>query len=60
MTDAHYWTYSEWLKATVDKIVKVGLSAPDEHREGWFRVQIEPAVRQSLRHGRSVVPTMTR
>ena len=53
MADGHYWTYSEWLKHTVDKIVMLGLSTPEEHREGYLRVQIEAAIRQSLRHGRS-------
>ena len=53
MNDSHHWTYSEWLKHTVDKIVTVGLSAPQEHREHWFRIQIESAILQSLRHGRS-------
>jgi hypothetical protein len=53
MSDDGYWTYSEWLKHTVDKIVTLGLSAPAEHREDYLRVQIEAAIRQSLRHGRS-------
>ena len=51
--DGHYWTYSEWVKHTVGKIVELGLSVPDKHKADYFRVQIEAAIRQSLRHGRS-------
>jgi hypothetical protein len=53
MSDAHYWTYSEWLKHTVDKIVILSLQVPVEHREDYLRVQIKAAIQQSLRHGRS-------
>ena len=52
--DGHYWTYREWLGHTVDKIVTIGLSVPDEKtREDYLRVQIKAAIGQSLRHGRS-------
>jgi hypothetical protein len=51
--DGHYWTYREWRKHTVEKIVTLGLSAPEEHRADYLRVQIEAAINQSLRHGRS-------
>jgi hypothetical protein len=51
--DIHYWTYAEWVKHTVDKIVSLGLAAPEEHRADYLRVQIEAAIRKSLRHGRS-------
>lgn len=52
--DGHYWTYREWLKHTVDKIVTLGLAVPDpQNREGYLRVKIEAAIAQSLRHGRS-------
>jgi hypothetical protein len=48
-----YWTYSEWLHHTVEKIVTLGLSAPEEHRADYLRVQIKSAIEKSLRHGRS-------
>lgn len=49
-----YWTYQEWEKHTIDKIVGVAMAVDDENdREGWLRVQIKAAVRQSLAHGRS-------
>jgi hypothetical protein len=53
MTDPHRWTFSEWLTETVNKIVMLGLSAPEEHRKEYLRVQIEAAIQQALRHGRS-------
>lgn len=48
-----YWTYAEWQVHTIDKIVKIGLSAPEEDREDYLRCQIEEAVRQALRHGQA-------
>jgi hypothetical protein len=53
MTDPHYWTFEEWLAETVSRIVTNGLNAPATDREGYLRVQIEAAIRQALRHGRS-------
>jgi len=50
---SEHWTYVEWEENTVDKIVTMGLSAPEEHRADYLRVQIKAAVRQALRHGRS-------
>lgn len=50
----HYLTYRQWVDATVNKIVGAGLKiAREEDRDGWFRVQIEAAIRQACRHGRS-------
>lgn len=51
--DGNYWTYAEWEVNTIDKIVKVGLSAPEEHREDYLRCQIKAAVRQARRHGQA-------
>ncbi|HKD23562.1 MAG TPA: hypothetical protein VKB71_16210 [Rhizomicrobium sp.] len=51
--DGHHWTYSEWLENTVEKIVRMGLSAPEEHRADYLRVQIRDALLHSLEHGRS-------
>jgi hypothetical protein len=48
-----YWTYAEWLEATVRKIVAVGLSAPEKDRADWFDLQIRLAIGQALRHGRT-------
>jgi hypothetical protein len=52
MNDDH-WAYNEWEDATVERIVAMGLSAPNEHRADFLRVQIRLAIRQALRHGRS-------
>jgi len=48
-----YWTYSEWAHHTVEKIVSMGLAAPEEHRADYLRVQIALAIDKALRHGRS-------
>lgn len=48
-----HWTYVEWEENTIEKIVTNGLSAPEEHRADYLRVQIRAAVRQALRHGQS-------
>lgn len=48
-----HWTFEEWEKATVGKIVGTSLDAPEEHRADYLRVQIRLAIRQALRHGRS-------
>jgi hypothetical protein len=53
MAEPHYWTFSEWQRATIDKIVVLGLGAPEEYRADYLRVQIEGAIQQALRHGRS-------
>lgn len=47
------WTFEEWEDATVDKIVDMGLAAPEEHRADYLRIQIRLAIQQALRHGRS-------
>jgi len=48
-----YWTYEEWETNTIDKIVRVAMTVSERDREGWLRVQIKEAIRQSLAHGRS-------
>ena len=53
MTDGRHLTYSEWLDYTVNKIVTLGLSAPEQDRDAYLRVQIKAAILQSLAHGRS-------
>jgi hypothetical protein len=52
--EPHYFTFREWKDATVDKIVTLGLyHTPEAHRDRYIRTQIESAIRQALRHGRS-------
>ena len=52
--DDGYWTFSQWLEATVRKIVRVADSPISrEDRVAWLDVQIRAAIMQALRHGRS-------
>lgn len=51
--DPLYWTFTEWEKETIEKIVVMGLSVPEPKRPDYLRVQIHAAIRQALRHGRS-------
>jgi hypothetical protein len=52
--DPIYLTYRQWIDATVNKTVELGLKLTSkEDQDGWFRVQIEAAIRQACRHGRS-------
>jgi len=54
MTEPRYFTFREWVAHTVNKIVTLGLQhTPEQNRDGYLRVQIESAIQQSLRHGRS-------
>jgi len=52
-SDPLYWTYSQWLNETVNKIAVLGSSAPEEDRADYLRVQVKAAIQQALRHGRS-------
>ncbi len=52
-SDGEHWTYEQWVEQTVDKIVHVGLTTPEEDRADWLRLQIGLAIGQALRHGRS-------
>jgi hypothetical protein len=53
MNDGHYFTYKEWLEFTVQKIVTNGLNTQEEDRADYLTCQIELAISQALRHGRS-------
>ncbi|KTW17942.1 hypothetical protein [Sphingomonas sanguinis] len=57
MTDesvkAGYWTYDEWVAQTIEKIVSVSLTIPEENRTDWLRLQIGLAIDKALRHGLS-------
>jgi hypothetical protein len=55
MPDASgHFTYTEWLNWTVNKIATNALQhTPEEHRDGYLRVQIKAAIQQALAHGRS-------
>ena len=53
MSESHHWSYTEWEDVTVAKIVRRGLSVPDDVRADYLTVQIRLAIKQALRHGRS-------
>lgn len=52
LADEHYWTFSEWKRATVNKIVGVALKCDPKHQQDYLSVQIGLAIEQALRHGR--------
>ncbi len=45
-------TCKEWIKFEADRIVRMGLLAPEEHRADYMRIQIEAAMRKATEHGR--------
>jgi hypothetical protein len=54
MSEPHYFTYSEWLSWTVEKIVTNASSLIDPlDRDDYLRIQIKAALGQSFRHGSS-------
>ena len=48
-----YWTFREWKHHTIEKILGMGLAVPEEHRADYLRLQVDLAIEQALRHGRS-------
>jgi hypothetical protein len=45
-------TFAEWIPFEANRIVEVGLQAPEEHRAAYMRVQIEAALRKAAAHYR--------
>ena len=45
-------TFVEWVSFEANRIVEMGLAAPDEHRADYMRVQIEAAIRKAAAHFR--------
>ena len=51
---AHYWTFSEWIEHTSNKIAIASVSiASEEDRVAYLKVQATVAMEQATRHGRS-------
>ena len=46
----HALTFAEWIAFEANRIVEVGLLAPDEHRADYMRVQIEAALWKAAHH----------
>ena len=44
--------FREWIDFEADRIVRMGLLAPDEHREDYMKVQIQAALKKAFAHGR--------
>ena len=45
-------TFAEWIPFEANRIVELGLLAPEEHRADYMRVQIEAALRKAAAHCR--------
>ena len=45
-------SFSEWIGFEANRIVTMGLLAPEEHRADYMRIQIEAALRKATAHGR--------
>ena len=43
-------TFAEWVPFEAERIVRLGLAAPVEHRADYMRVQIEAALRKAAAH----------
>jgi hypothetical protein len=46
-------TFADWVIFEADRIVGMGLRAPQEHRADYMRVQIQVALRRVADHGRA-------
>jgi len=45
-------TFDKWIRFEAERIVKMGLAAPVEHREDYMRIQIEAALAKAGAHFR--------
>jgi hypothetical protein len=48
----HELTFAEWITFEANRIVELGLLAPEQHRADYMRVQIEAALRKAAAHFR--------
>jgi len=48
----HELTFAQWLSFEANRIVEVGLLAPEDFRADYMRVQIEAALRKAAAHYR--------
>lgn len=44
--------FSEWMSYEAERIYKLGMKLPDEHREDYIKVQIIAALNKAFAHGR--------
>jgi hypothetical protein len=45
-------SFAEWINFEADRIVQMGLLAPQEHQADYMRIQIRAALRKAVAHGR--------
>jgi len=45
-------TFAEWIPFEAERIVRMGLLAPEEHRASYMRIQIEAALAKAAAHFR--------
>jgi hypothetical protein len=46
-------TFAQWLEMRADRLVRLGLSAPEEHREDYMKVQARSLARDAVNFARS-------
>jgi hypothetical protein len=44
--------FGEWITFEANRIVTLGLKAPEEQRSDYMRIQIEAALSKAFAHGR--------
>jgi hypothetical protein len=44
--------FREWIDFEAERIVRMGMLAPADHREDYMKVQIQAALRKAFAHGR--------
>ena len=45
-------SFAEWINFEADRIVRMGLLAPQEHQTDYMGIQIQAALRKAFAHGR--------
>jgi hypothetical protein len=45
-------TFAEWIGFEAERIVRIGLLAPEEHRSDYMIVQIQGALKKAYAHGK--------
>jgi hypothetical protein len=45
-------SFAQWITFEAERIVRMGLLAPQEHQADYMRIQIQIALRKALAHGR--------
>jgi hypothetical protein len=51
-------TFAEWIPFEAERIVSMGLAAPEQHRADYMRAQIEAALVKAAAHFRDGLSTI--